>query len=358
MTSGSRRESVLVVRLSALGDVLFTLPAVQALCAARPDLDVDWVVEERAAALLDLWPGLRQRIVWRRRQAHRPVELARHVAALRRERYDAVLDFQGNWKSGVHALLARGARTIGFDRDHSREGGWLLPREKVTPPPDALHRVDQAFALVRALAPEVGPGAAAPSLVVPPQHARFAEESLRALGVGERPFVVLNPGTSLFGAIKRWPPDRFGQLGDVLQRKLGLDVVVTWGPDEEALAQSVKASMREPRGHLSPRTRSLLDLAALLARARLVVASDSAPLHLAAFLGTPVVGLYGPKDPRRYGPRFAPSRVVHTWLPCSPCTRRRCPDVLCMEEISIRQVFEAASDLLAETGAARDTARN
>ncbi len=353
-------EQILVIRLSALGDVLFTLPAVHALRQARPGAAIDWLVEDRAASLLDLYPGIRRRIVWRRsdlaRGARSPLRwpgsalaLARHLAAIRETRYDCVLDFQGNLKSGAHALFARGRRRIGFDRRASREGSWLLRRERVAAPAGALHRIDQSLALVRALEPAIGADASRPPLVVPEASLRFAERALQDTGIGEAPFLVLHPGTSKFGAFKRWPPERFGRTAELLCGRSGLRALVTFGPGEEALAREVVAGARPGTCVLSPSTRSLADLAALLQRARLVIGSDTAALHLAAFLGTPIVALYGPKDPRLYGPRFAPMRIVHTWLPCSPCTRRTCPDVLCMEEISIHQVCVAASELLEET---------
>ena len=349
--------SLLIVRLSALGDVLFTLPAVAALQRARPDLAIDWVVEERAASLLDLAPGLRQTIVWRRgelsRQLRNPlrwpaalVATLRHLGALRKRRYDAVADFQGNLKSGVHTLLARGRRKFGFAKGTAREGNWLLHGERVAPPDGALHRVDQSQALARALDAGVDPQPAAPPLVIPEASRRFADAALDETQIGSAPYAILHPGTSAFGEFKRWAPDRFALVGDRLAERGGLRVLVTWGPGEEGLAQQVVAGMRSGAGRLSPRTRSLADLAALEQRARLVIASDTAALHLAAFLGTPIVALYGPKDPRKYGPRFAPLRVVHTHLPCSPCSRRSCPDVLCMDEIGVGQVLDAARELL------------
>jgi len=348
---------LLVIRLSALGDVLFTLPAVHALRLARPDLAIDWVVEERAASLLDLVPFVRRRIVWRRgelsRQARNPLRwhqalatALRHVAALRETRYDAVLDFQGNLKSGVHALLARGGRKLGFAPPVAREGSWLAARERVVPPAGARHRIEQALALARAFAPEIGEQAVAPPLVVPDAARDFAARELAALGLDGGAFAMLHPGTSKFGAFKRWQPDRFAHLADLLSQRHGLPTLVSFGPGEETLASAVVDHAKQGGARLAPRTKSLTELAALLQRAKLVVASDSAALHLAAFVGTPVVALYGPKDPALYGPRFAPLRVVHTWLPCSPCTRRTCPDVLCMEEITVRQVFEAATQLL------------
>ena len=349
---------ILVIRLSALGDVLFTLPAVHALKLAHPDAEIDWLVEERAAALLGLYGGLRRVLVWERaglaRDGRRPLRwpraaaaAARHLGALRRERYDLVLDFHGNWKSGLHAWLAHGARKIGYHRSHRREGSDLFVHETVRLPAGARHRIDRALALARAVDPSLPEEAPCPPLAIPPGNRAFAEGVRAELGLQNEPYAVLHPGTSKFGSIKRWRPDRFSHLADLLRTRLGLRVLVTWGPGEEELARSIVAGMKEAAGAATPRLGSLADLAALLEGARVVVASDSAALHLAAFLGVPVVGLYGPKDPEIYGPRFAPRRLVHVWLPCSPCTRRTCPDVLCMEEIGVGHVFEAAAQLLA-----------
>ena len=351
-------QKVLVIRLSALGDVLFTVPAVQALQRARPGVQVDWVVEDRAATLLDLVPGLHRRIVYSRRAwveklrapwrwpaaARQGLE---HLQGLRLSAYDAVLDFQGNLKSGLHMLASRGHDKLGFDREHNKEYNHWFSRRQVQPGAEIVHRVDKALSLVRGLIPELPATLEPPRLEIPEPSHEFACQALLEVGLKpEDEFLVLHPGSSGFGAFKRWPADRFAHLGDQLAKRRQARVLITWGPGEQDLAQSVANSMKSGAGRVSPATRTLADLAALVARARLMVGSDSAPLHLAAFLGTPVVALFGPKDPRIYGPRFAPVEVVHTYLHCSPCTRRRCPDALCMAEISVSQVLAAAERLL------------
>ena len=351
-TSGPTR--VLIVRLSALGDVLFALPAVHAMQRARPEWEIHWVVEDKAAQLLDLVPGLGRRIVYPRRELkrggplHRSRALARHLAALRRDRYDLVFDFQGNLKSGVHSRLARARRRIGLPPELSREGNHWLVSEQAGPPADRLHRVDEAYAMVRAVLPELPEEPAAPALSLPQDAVSAAVASLTRLQLEAGKYAALHPGTSVFGAFKRWDPERFAALADDLFARFGIRSLVTWGPGEEDLARSV-ANASEHAG-MAPPTRSLAELGALLQAAAIMVGSDSAPLHLASGLQTPVVALFGPKDSRKYGPRFGPARIVSTYVPCRPCTRRTCPDVLCMQEIRVRQVADACTDLLEDAG--------
>ncbi len=357
--AGTTPPRILVIRLSALGDVLFTMPAVEALARARPDCEIHWAVEDRAASLLDLFPWVRQRIVYPRRAWSRKQKnlsgsmaairkLSGHLRRLRKDHYDVVLDFQGNFKSGIHAWTARGDLKAGFAKGHGKEGNHWFHSHKVTPEPHVIHRVDKALSLVRSVFPEVPEVAPRPSLSVPESSEQAFQANLNSMDQPlPRPLILLHPGTSAYGAIKRWRYDRFALLADRLAKE-GLPSMITWGPGEEELARSVVAASKSGQCLLAPPTGSLGQLAALLTRGTLFVGSDSAPLHLAAALEIPVVALFGPKNHRVYAPRFAPSRVVRTYLPCSPCPRRTCPDLLCMEEISVRQVFRATLSLLDE----------
>jgi ADP-heptose:LPS heptosyltransferase len=161
--------------------------------------------------------------------------------------------------------------------------------------------------------------------------------------------VVLHPGTSAFGQLKRWAPQRFAALGDRLERTLGAEVLVSGGPGEEDLVGAVLTGMHSPVRRLE--TAGLGDLADALRATDLLVAADSLPLHLANALGTPVLGLYGPKDPAVTGPFFDRARVVRSGVACSPCTLRRCNDRICMERLAVDAVFSAARDLLAKSAA-------
>jgi heptosyltransferase I len=335
-----RLRSVLVIRLSALGDVLFALPAVAELARSGLAGRLAWLVEDKAAALLRDCPGLDELVVFPRRQ---PTRWPAHALAMRAREDEAVLDFQGNLKSRLQLSLLRTPRKIGFTSSVAREGAERALTERVEPPPWARHRVSQNLSLLAAVGLPVPRHPPRPELTLPEASRARAAAFVDALG-GDGPLVVLHPGTSAFGEFKRWPPARFAQLGDRLVRERGARLVLTGGPGEEPLVSSVHAALAT-RATLAPAA-GLHDLSALLRAADLVVASDSLPLHLANFHGTPVVGLYGPKDPERTGPYFDRSRVVRAGVACSPCTLRRCADRVCMERLTVEAVVRAAHELL------------
>jgi heptosyltransferase-1 len=178
---------------------------------------------------------------------------------------------------------------------------------------------------------------------VVPDAARAAARAF-AVKLGASRLVALHPGVSDFGSIKRWDPARYAAVARHLRDDHGARCVVTWGPDDRALAEEVVAASRDA-SVLAPATPSLLDLAALYECCDVVVGGDTGPIHLAAALGVPVIGLYGPKDPAVYAPwdarTGAPSAAIWKQVACSPCTLRRCDDVVCMPAIQIGDVTGA-----------------
>jgi ADP-heptose:LPS heptosyltransferase len=332
--------SVLVVRLSALGDVLFAVPAVQALLDSGRAARVSWLVEDRAAALLALVPGLHEVLVFPR---GRPSRWPAHALRLLARRDDVVLDMQGTLKTRLQLLGLRPRQLVGYDASIARDGVQHGYDRQVSPR-GARHRVLQALQLVAALGVKVGREAQRPRLVVPDEARARVRGRLAALP-GAGPLVVLHPGTSAFGELKRWAPERFAELGRALVERHGARIVVTGGPSEAELVAAVRHGLSAPS--LAPPPTGLSDLAALLESAQLVVAADSLPLHLANALGTPVLGLYGPKDPAVTGPAFDRSRVIRSDATCAPCTLRRCRDRVCMERLGAELVADAAAGLLA-----------
>lgn len=333
---------MLVVRLSSLGDVLFAVPAVQALIESRRFGRVAWLVEDRAAALLAGLQGLDELVVFPRT---RPAQWAGHFLRLARRHDDVVLDLQGTLKTRLQLLPLRAPRRVGFDSSLARSGAERGLTERVTPPSWAQHRVAQGLALVAALGVPVRRPPPRPTLPLQPRSREGSAQFLAGLP-GEGPVIVLHPGTSAFGELKRWAPERFAALALELRRRADARLVLTGSPTEEPLLAEIVSrapgvATRAPRG-------TLADLQALLAQADLCVAADSLPLHLANALGTPVVGLYGPKDPAVTGPFFDRATVVRAGVACSPCTLRRCGDRICMERLAVADVAEAALALLAD----------
>jgi heptosyltransferase-1 len=337
----------LIVKLSSIGDVVHAMPAVAALRRAFPTARLTWVVERVAAPLLLGAPGLDEVIVldtrgWRR-QWHR-WEVLRQAAAclsrLRRYPVDVALDFQGLMKSAAVAWYSRARRRIGFATDALREPpGRLAYTEQVAVSPSE-HVIRANLRLVEAL------GVAPPETYefwLPPleDEAAYVAGQLSRQGITGR-FALLNPGGGW--VTKRWPAANFGYLAELLWRQHGLASVVTYGPGETSLVAQVQAVVRAAPVASFPT--NLREYLALARRATVFVGGDTGPLHLAAAVGTPIVGLYGPTSAERNGP-FAPAdRVVGLDAACrTDCYRRTCQQHICMD-ISVSLVAQAVGDRL------------
>ncbi len=353
------RDRILVVRLSALGDVVHALPALDALRRARPHARIDWCVESASASLLEahpqldrVWPIDRKGLV--RRARRHPVVAVRELLAffrpIRAVRYDWAIDLQGNLRSAACALLSGARRRVGFAAPHTAEPAHAVYHRRIRPRTRSRHRVDKSLALLEALGiptdgarARLGAGDAARARMAP-----FLATLPHAV-----PRVALHPGVSAFGAFKRWAPERFAALARALHARQRAHTVITWGPGERSLAERVAAAAGAAAARLAPPTTSLQDLLALFEAMDLVLGCDTGPIHVAAALGVPTLALFGPKDPRVHGPIDArtgrPASTLWRGLDCSPCTLRRCPHAMCMHLIKTEQVARACSRLLHRT---------
>jgi heptosyltransferase I len=305
----------LLVRLSAVGDVVHTLPALAVL--RLHGHDTGWVVEPAARPLLDGNPALGTLTTVPPVRAFGLGQARRAAAELKSQRYDLALDIQGLWKSALWARLSGAPRTIGYAAVGRREPlSRVLLRETVAALPEEPHVIDKNLGLLRALGIEAVGSREFP-LPRPAAAEGAVAAELEAMGVGE--FALVSPGGGW--ASKLWPPERFGALAAPL-RERGLTTLVAWGPGEEPLAERVVIAS-QGLARKAFRT-SLLELAELARRAKVMVAADTGPLHLACAVRTPVVGLFGPTDPARNGPFSARDVVVRRTPLCSPCHRRRC----------------------------------
>jgi len=334
---------ILIVRLSALGDIVHAVPVLAALRRHDPAIEIDWLVEAAYEPVLALVDGIRQRVVVRAassgatggpRFGTGPGGYLRAIGYLRRQGYDVALDLQGLIKSAVWARASGARRVVGFSRDHLREpqAAWLY-HEHVTPPHPA-HVIDKNLALAAHLGAPARP-------VALPLHADASPavraELARTLD-GQR-YAVLNPGAAWPN--KRWPAERFGALAEALRRRHGLLSLVTWGPTERALADAIVAASNGA-ARVSPPT-SVGDLAAVMRGASLVVSGDTGPLHIAAAMGAPLVGLYGPTWPERNGPWDPDDVVISRADQCRCHHKRRClTGAPCIETIGVDEVIAAA----------------
>ena len=305
----------LIVRLSSIGDVVHTLPALSAL--KRNNWDVGWIVEPPASALLQGHPFLVSVASVPPKRAFGIGRARATARTLRQESYDVALDFQGLWKSALWARLSGAPRVLGYGRPWRREGlSATLLREVADLPPELPHVIDKNLALLRPLGIDAVGSRHFP---FPPTEVQSETVRLKLAELALGPFVILNPGGGW--ASKLWPAERYGILARAL-RERGYASIVTWGPGEETLAKRAVAASEGAAVRCFPT--SLLEFAELARFARLVVAADTGPLHLACAVGTPAVGLYGPTDPARNGPFAGEDRVVRRLPLCSPCHRQRC----------------------------------
>ena len=328
-------RAILIVRLGALGDIVHALPLAAALRARFGDARIDWVVDERHREVLELVPVVDRRIVLRTKSA----SLGRRVAELRRalgrESYDIAIDVQGLLKSAVVARLSGARRILGFTPPHLRERAARVFYTETHDPGDTAHVIAKNLTLAASLGADVSQVRF--PLTVPASAAIDAFRDRRA-AASDTPFVVLNPGAAWPN--KRWPPDRFGAVAQWLRRERGLSSVVTWGPGDETLAAAV-VDGAAGAAELAPTT-SVADLIAIVREAALVVSGDTGPLQLAAAVGTPIVGIYGPTDAARNGPWSADDVTVSRFAACDCHYRRRCRVARwCLEDISADDVIGA-----------------
>jgi ADP-heptose:LPS heptosyltransferase len=378
----SHSSRALVIRLGAVGDVVRVLGAVGRLRGEVPGLEIDWLVEEGARALVEGNPAITEAFVFERRGwsgAGGARARLRWLGAaadlrrrLRRHGYWAALDFQGTLKSGAWALASGAPLRIGFCRGLAREGSWLLMNRRVAPPPWARSRLQQFLALAEAAVPILGgrvapsappgpPAAApgpisgpapgsAPAVPLPPLESRRAAAArwLEQRGLGRRPWVLLCPGSSRSQEFKRWPAPRFAEAGRRLAAR-GVGVVIGWGPGEEGLAREVEAGCAGGAA-LAPEA-DLLDLAALASLASAFVGNDSGPMHLAWAVGTPVVAIFGPTDPELNAPPGGRNRVLYEGPP-RRAGERRVRRPLYLDRVRAEEVEAAVLSILGEGAAA------
>jgi lipopolysaccharide heptosyltransferase I len=344
-------ERILVVKLSAIGDIIHTLPAVAALRRAYPEAWLAWIVERAGASLLRGNPDLDELITvdtraWR---ANWWMGL-RHIwyvtRHLRRASFDLCIDFQGLFKSALFAYGSGAPRRLGFPRQMCREPLSVVFTNLHGPIVDStVHVVDQSVQLLQPL----GVTATERRFTIPLTDAdeHFAERVWKELGLrSDVPVVVLSPGAAW--KTKRWGEVNFARLNDALIRRFQVRTLLTWGPGEESLVQSVVRSTAYTPA-IAPAT-TLLQLAALLTRSRVFVGGDTGPLHLAAAVGIPTVALFGPSSPMRNGP-YGPGHVVlHRQLPCSHCYQRTCNHWECLPGIEVETVVNAVGSLLEKDG--------
>ena len=352
--NGPRR--ILCLRLERIGDLLMTLPALAELRALAPEATIDLAVgswnREIASAIATVNGVETLDADWLARgpDGLSPSALAMRATRWRARKYDLAINFEPDIRTNI-VLLAAGARwTAGF---HSGGGGALL--DLALPYDPRSHTADNALSLVRAALgePEAGSGEAGGGLTIPDTARAEARRLLDPLGTGLKVGIHVSGGR----AVKQWPEARFREVAEHLVRDRSASIVLTGSPSERAQVDVVRAALPPDRVvDLSPGT-DLLTVAAVIQQLDLFVTGDTGPMHLAHAVGTPIVAVFGPSDPRRYAPRGRRDDVVRIDLPCSPCNRIRLPPARCtghtpdcLAGVTTAQVLAAIDEALGRPG--------
>lgn len=330
-------ERILLIRPSALGDVCRTVPVLASLKRRYPEASIDWLVQDGFAGAIEHHPDLNRAVPFDRRRfgkLHRPAVLRSFVSylrSLRRESYDLVIDCQGLFRSGFLAWATRAPRRVG-DRN-AREFGHLFLTERHAIDP-TLHTVDRMLGLIEA--------AGVPST---PDMRLHTSVDLRKSVVASHPWltegaVVLAP-TSRW-ASKRWPADRFAKLAEHLLERGTPHIAVVGGPGEsEQCGPLLELAARDGRVHDLVGATTVAELLCVIESARLVVANDSAALHMAVGFDRPFVALFGPTDTASVGPYRRDDDVIQIRYDRDMLDHKTDANVRMMERIELGVVASA-----------------
>jgi heptosyltransferase I len=356
---------ILLIKLSALGDVINTIPILNKLRKRYPAAQLDWLVTPAIGELLRHHPAITDVIEFARDDWSAPWRPVRLAAKLRSTGYDLVVDLHGQFRSAVFVLAAGAPVRIGFDRPRAsvwdasprefpeetrkhawqgaREGSWLACTHHIPVPTLDVHAVDRYLSLGPLLGLDTGP--ADFSFPIPVAAVDRIGALLEYYGIAGKKLAVLAPGT--IWETKQWRGEGFAEVARYFLQK-GFAVVLAGAARERAFCAEV-AQLAPGVVNLAGETK-LSELAALIRRATICVTNDSGPMHLAVALDRPVVSVFGPTDPIWIGPYGRADAVVQAKLACSPCYLRELSSCrhahACMQNVSARAVIERVENIL------------
>jgi lipopolysaccharide heptosyltransferase I len=357
---------ILLIKPSAAGDVVHTLPVLEKLRRRYPDAQIDWLLTPENAPLVQGHPAISNILLFRRREFGRDglplsaiTRLLHLIGQIRAARYQLVIDLHGQLRSGLFALASQAPYRIGFDKpvrqsathfqgrqlqniptrgwSGAREGSWLAYNYRIPIPTLDVHAVDRYLWLGPMLGLDDGPPVF--NLPASPEAEARIAGHLKAYAPPGKRIAIIAPGTKW--ETKHWRPEGFAEVARQLAEN-GFIPIFIGSKSEQALNRAIHA--RAPGSTDFTGQTSLADLVALIRRADLVVSNDSASMHIAAALGKPAVSIFGPTNPTQVGPYGQAGCVVRLNLSCSPCNFRRlaqCPHHhACMHDLTVDMVMD------------------
>ncbi len=324
-------KKILIIKPSSLGDVIHSLPFLNAIRNDFKFAKVHWVIAKGFESLLEHHPMIDKLWVinkdnWKniKKLKNTITEIRRLCGELKNESYDIAIDLQGLFRSGFLTQATNAPLRIGFKE--AREGSTMFYTHKIEGGKE-IHAVDRYLKIAAVLGCDVDDVRFPMPLIVESEWVKTAKAELKQ-------YAVIIPGARW--ETKKWFPDRFAELAKNLSIK---SLVMGSGQDKE-ISNYIEESSEGNAISMAGRT-DLKELITLIRNARFVISNDSGPMQIAAACGIPVISVFGPTNPVRTGPYGSTHIVIKSDIPCSPCYKRKCKSLKCMENITVDMVYEA-----------------
>jgi heptosyltransferase III len=332
-------KNILIIKLRYIGDVLLATPALRAIKVTQPDARVTMMVNRGTEDVLSGNPDLDEIIVLDKGSL---AAQSRLISGLRSRRFDTVIDLTDGDRSAFLSWVSGALIRIGFNDEQRWRGHYYT--QVVQSVPGVRHRIDRDLEALKLLG--IQAGSKDPQLWLTPEEMNSADQLLNQLGVQRsQPMVILQPGARYW--FKAWPPERFAELADQLVSQYGCQVLIGGSNQDIDLAEQIRQMAKCNPIVMAGRT-TIKQFAAIAKKSVLFVGSDSGAMHIASAVGTPVVGMFGPSNPREWGPRGGPVEVLYKELDCRSCFHPTCirGEENCMKLIAVHEVVTAAQRFL------------
>lgn len=332
-------QNILIIKLRYIGDVLLATPTIRALKAAKPDARITMMVNRGTEDILLGNPDLDEIVVLDKGSL---TSQSRFIAGLRSGRFDTVIDLTDGDRSAFLSWISGASVRIGFNDEHRWRGKYYT--QVVQPVPGVRHRIERDLEALKPLS--LHAGSKDLQLRLTPEEMTDADQLLDQLGVHRsQSIVIVQPGARYW--FKAWPPERYAELADRFTSQYGCHVLIGGSHHDIDLAQQIRQMTKSTPTIMAGRT-TIKQFAAIAKKSALFVGSDSGAMHIAAAVGTSVVALFGPSNPREWGPRGGPTEVLYKEIDCRICFHPTCTrgEQNCMRLISVEEVVAAAQKLL------------
>jgi lipopolysaccharide heptosyltransferase I len=351
----SNPNKILIIRLSAIGDVLRALPVLRTIRQNFPGSRIAWAVEEASKDLLFNHPDVDEVIVvplaaWRSmvksgRLLKATAEAAAFIKNLKARQFDLTIDFHGLLKSGLISYLSGAPVRVSFTREFTKEFNCLFNNCRFPLETNKISRIERNYMLLQKMGLKIIDDY--PAIPITEYDKAAISTFFRQSRIDtSRPLVVMHPGTSPKTLYKRWEPNRYAVVADQLIEDYAAQIIFTWADRELDTVKEITAVMKY-RAHVACETRSLGQLAEIFRHCDLYVGGDTGPMHLAAFMKVPVVAIFGPTDYIVNAPyKKTKHIIIRKELACSPCRVQDCKKRDCMKAIHDEDVIQAARLIL------------